>query len=85
VLYQQLENYVIAPRVLRNAVDLPALAVLLAGLIGAAVLGLVGALMAIPIAAVVKVLLSPVIREMDAADPEIPDTPVDGTAEAPAT
>jgi predicted PurR-regulated permease PerM len=68
VLYQQLENYVIAPRVLRNAVDLPAVAVLLAGLIGATVLGLVGALMAIPIAAVVRVIGTPMIDRMDAVE-----------------
>jgi predicted PurR-regulated permease PerM len=75
VLYQQVENYFVAPRILRNTVDLPAVAVILAGLIGAAVLGLIGALMAIPIAAVIKVLLSPVIREMDVADPEIAAPP----------
>jgi predicted PurR-regulated permease PerM len=69
IVYQQVENYLIAPRVLRNAVDLPALGVLLAGLIGAAVLGLVGALVAIPIAAVIKVLASPMIRDDDEDEP----------------
>jgi predicted PurR-regulated permease PerM len=68
VLYQQLENYLIAPRVLRNTVDIPAVAVLLAALVGASVLGLVGALMAIPIAAAVKVLVTPVLRARDAND-----------------
>jgi predicted PurR-regulated permease PerM len=56
--YQQLENYVIAPRVLRTTVELGAAAVLISGLIGATVLGLVGALMAIPIAAAFSVLLN---------------------------
>jgi predicted PurR-regulated permease PerM len=58
VAYQQLENYLIAPRVLKTTVELGAAAVLIAGLIGATVLGLVGALMAIPIAAAVNVLLN---------------------------
>jgi predicted PurR-regulated permease PerM len=58
VAYQQLENYVIAPRVLKTTVELGAAAVLIAGLIGATVLGLVGALMAIPVAAAVNVLLN---------------------------
>jgi len=71
VLYQQMENYLIAPRILRNSVDLPAIAVLLAALIGGTVLGLVGALMAIPIAAVIKVLASPKIRELNASDGDI--------------
>ncbi|WP_051366423.1 AI-2E family transporter [Hamadaea tsunoensis] len=57
ILYQQLENYWIAPRVLRGSVELPAVAVLLAGLVGATLLGLVGALMAIPIVAAARVLL----------------------------
>jgi len=56
--YQQIENYYLAPRVLRNAVDMPAVGVLLAALIGGSLLGLVGAVMAIPVAAAVRVLLS---------------------------
>src|SRR5919106_257598 len=58
VAYQQVENYLIAPRVLRTTVDIGASAVLLAGLIGATLLGLVGALMAIPVAAALNVLLN---------------------------
>ncbi|MBB5867663.1 putative PurR-regulated permease PerM [Allocatelliglobosispora scoriae] len=58
ILYQQIENYVIAPRIMRNAVDVPAVAVLLAGLVGASVLGLMGALMAIPLVAAAKALIN---------------------------
>jgi predicted PurR-regulated permease PerM len=65
VAYQQLENYLIAPRVLRNTVDLSSIAVLLAALTGAAVLGVVGALMAIPIAAAIKVLMTPVVEALN--------------------
>jgi predicted PurR-regulated permease PerM len=43
VAYQQLENYVIAARVYRNSVQMPALHVLLATLVGASLLGLLGA------------------------------------------
>jgi len=56
IAYQQLENYLIAPRVMRGSVDLPAVAVFLVALVGGTVLGLVGAVMAIPVAATVKVL-----------------------------
>ncbi|HEY2674047.1 MAG TPA: AI-2E family transporter [Rugosimonospora sp.] len=66
LLYQQLENYLIAPRVLRNTVAIPALAVLLAALIGGTVLGLIGALIAIPLAAAIKVIMTPVLRARDA-------------------
>lgn len=62
VIYQQLENYVLGPRILRSSVDLSAAAVLFAALVGAAVLGVVGVLLAIPLAAAVKVLL---VREID--------------------
>jgi predicted PurR-regulated permease PerM len=65
VLYQQLENYLVAPRVMRNAVQMPAVAVLLAALLGGAVLGLIGALMAIPVAAAIRVIAAPMIRARD--------------------
>jgi predicted PurR-regulated permease PerM len=42
--------------------------VLLAGLIGGTVLGLIGALMAIPIAAGLKVVLAERLRARDSAD-----------------
>jgi predicted PurR-regulated permease PerM len=89
VAYQQLENYLIAPRVLRTTVELGAAAVLLAGLIGATVLGLVGALMAIPIAAAFNVLLNQRLAAREAAatqvrgdQPSPPGAP--GGAEPPA-
>jgi predicted PurR-regulated permease PerM len=76
IAYQQLENYLIAPRVLRNSVDLSAVAVLLVALIGGTVMGLVGAVMAIPLAATVKVVLNPKIAALDeppgSADPQSP-------------
>jgi len=67
VAYQQLENYLIAPRVLKTTVELGAAAVLIAGLIGATVLGLVGALMAIPVAAAFNVLLNERLRAQETA------------------
>jgi predicted PurR-regulated permease PerM len=68
VVYQQLENYLIAPRILRSTVNLSAAAVLVAGLIGATALGLVGALMAIPVAAAMRVLLTERLQARDAAE-----------------
>ena len=68
VAYQQLENYLIAPRILRSTVSLSAAAVLLAALIGGTALGLVGALMAIPVAAGLKVVLAERLHARDAAD-----------------
>ena len=68
VVYQQIENYLLAPRIMRGPVQLRAGAVLLAGLTGAAAMGLIGALMAIPIAAGIKVLLSERLQARDTAD-----------------
>lgn len=56
LIYQQVENYVVSPRVMRQAVDISPAAVILAALIGATLLGFVGALLAIPIAASLKVI-----------------------------
>ena len=56
VVYQQVENYVVSPRVMKRAVDISPAAVVLAALIGATLLGFVGALLAIPFAASLKVL-----------------------------
>jgi predicted PurR-regulated permease PerM len=75
VAYQQLENYLIAPRVLRNTVDMSAISVLLAALIGGSVLGLIGALIAIPIAAAIKVLATPMLEARDAAQAVPADEP----------
>jgi predicted PurR-regulated permease PerM len=72
IAYQQLENYLIAPRVLRNTVDLSAVAVLLVALIGGTVMGLIGAVMAIPLAATVKVVLSPTVAAMHDPPEETP-------------
>src|SRR5215218_2086054 len=73
LVYQQAENYLIAPRILRHSVDISAVAVLLAALVGATVLGIVGALVAIPVAAAVKVVLAQQIAEHEAtATPATP-------------
>ena len=55
LVYQQVENYLIQPRVMRRAIDMPAPLVILAVLIGGALLGVIGALLALPVAAIIKV------------------------------
>lgn len=55
LVYQQVENYVIAPRVMRKAIDMSAGAVIVAVLIGGSLAGIVGALLALPVAAIIKV------------------------------
>lgn len=57
LIYQQFENQVIQPVVHRQTVQLNPLWIILAVLIGAQVLGIVGVLVAIPVAGIAQVLL----------------------------
>jgi predicted PurR-regulated permease PerM len=57
IVYQQLENHFLQPLVYGRTVQLSPLAVLISVLIGAEVAGVLGALMAIPIAGAIQVLL----------------------------
>ena len=61
LIYQQLENYVIYPRVMRKSVDIPGSVVVIAALVGAALLGVIGALLAIPTAAAILLIMREVV------------------------
>lgn len=68
VVYQQVENYIIAPRVMRRAVDIPGAVTVIAALLGGTLLGVVGALLAIPTAAAVMLIVREVwVRKADAS------------------
>ncbi len=55
VVYQQVENYLIQPRVMGRTIEMSAPVIILAVLIGGTLLGVLGALLAIPTAAIIKV------------------------------
>lgn len=57
LVYQQVENYLIGPRVMKRTVDVSPAAVIVAALVGGTLLGPVGMLLAVPAAASIKVLL----------------------------
>jgi predicted PurR-regulated permease PerM len=57
VVYQQLENHILQPLVYGKTVQLSPLAVLIAVLLGAKLAGVVGALVAIPIAGAIQVIV----------------------------
>jgi predicted PurR-regulated permease PerM len=68
IIYQQFENYVVYPRVMRRAVDIPGAVTVIAALLGGALLGIVGALLAIPTAAAVLLIIREVwVRRADAS------------------
>jgi predicted PurR-regulated permease PerM len=57
VAYQQLENFLIYPRVMARSVEIPGALTVIAALIGGSLLGVVGALLAIPTAASIMLLV----------------------------
>jgi predicted PurR-regulated permease PerM len=54
--YQQLESYFIYPRIMKKSVDIPGSVTVTAALVGGALLGIVGALLAVPVAAALLLL-----------------------------
>jgi predicted PurR-regulated permease PerM len=66
IAYRLAEDYLIVPRIMGRTVQLPAIVSLVAVLIGGVLLGIVGALVAIPVAAAVRLLLHEIaIRRLD--------------------
>jgi predicted PurR-regulated permease PerM len=57
LVYQQVENYVVYPVVYRRAVELSPFTTIVAVLIAGSLLGVVGAILAVPFAAVIKIVL----------------------------
>ncbi len=77
IAYQQFENYLLAPKVMQNAIDLSPAAVIISTLIGGSLLGFAGALLAIPAAATIKLIITEVWLKGR--------SPVEGTASTPLT
>ncbi len=57
VAYRLIEDYLLVPRIIGRAVQVPAVLTVVAVLLGGAVLGIIGALVAIPIAAALQLLV----------------------------
>jgi predicted PurR-regulated permease PerM len=64
--YRLFEDYVLTPRIMGGAVKVPAVVSVVAVLVGGALLGIIGALVAIPVAAALRLLLQEVaFRRLD--------------------
>jgi predicted PurR-regulated permease PerM len=61
LVYMQIEAYIISPRIMNRAVAIPGAVVVIAALAGGALLGLLGALIAIPVAASILIIYRQVI------------------------
>jgi predicted PurR-regulated permease PerM len=83
ILYQQFENYFLVPRVMKDAVDLSPAAVIISTLIAGSLLGFAGALLALPVAATIKVVIYDVwLHDRIAAGDELAREHVEEKAEA---
>ena len=61
IIYVQFENYVLTPKVMKRSLSIPGLVTIIAALIGTSLLGLVGGILAVPIAAAVLLILDEVV------------------------
>jgi predicted PurR-regulated permease PerM len=61
LVYQQLENYLVYPRVMSRSVDVNPAAAIVGALIGGTLLGFVGALLAVPATAAIQLILREVL------------------------
>lgn len=66
VIYIQIENAYLTPRIMRTSVNLMGLSVLIALLAGSAIAGVVGALVAVPSAALFAVIMDEYVVQKDA-------------------
>ena len=74
-IYQQVENHVLQPIVYRKTVHLSAFLVLVAVLLGGALLGVLGALVAIPVAGSIQVIARDLLADRRRAAPASPAAP----------
>lgn len=61
IIYVQIENYVITPKIMRKSLAIPGLVTIIAALLGTSLLGLIGGLLAVPIAAAILLILDEVV------------------------
>jgi predicted PurR-regulated permease PerM len=61
VIYQQIENYIVYPRIMSRSMSIPAVVTVVAALLGGSLMGVPGALLAIPVAAAIIFLTREVL------------------------
>jgi predicted PurR-regulated permease PerM len=61
VVYVQIENYIVTPRIMKRTLSVPGAVTIISALIGSSLLGLVGGLLAVPVAASIILILDEVV------------------------
>jgi predicted PurR-regulated permease PerM len=74
-IYQQIENYLISPRVTKNTMDLHPAVAFGAAIVGASLLGGFGALIALPFAAAVTVIVQEYTHGYDLVASDVMESP----------
>ncbi|NDB07112.1 MAG: AI-2E family transporter [Actinobacteria bacterium] len=60
-IYQQIENYLVMPRIMKRSLSIPGIVTIVAALLGSALFGLIGAILAVPMAAALLLILEEVV------------------------
>jgi predicted PurR-regulated permease PerM len=61
VVYVQIENYILTPKIMKRSLAVPGAVTIVSALIGTSLLGLVGGLLAVPVAASIILILDEVV------------------------
>lgn len=61
VVYVQIENYLVTPRIMKKTLEVPGAVTIVSALIGSSLLGLIGGLLAVPVAAAIILILDEVV------------------------
>ena len=60
-IYQQIENYLVVPRIMKRSLSIPGIVTIVAALLGSTLFGLIGAILAVPLAAALLLILEEVV------------------------
>ncbi|MBN1618669.1 AI-2E family transporter [Candidatus Dojkabacteria bacterium] len=63
IVYQQIENNIVAPKIMSNAIGLPPLVIIISLMVGAKLFGFTGILLAVPVAGVLHLLMNYAAKE----------------------
>ena len=68
VAYVQIENYLVMPRIMKRSLEMPGIITIIAALLGTSLLGVVGGILSVPIAAAILLIIDEVVlKKTDAS------------------
>ena len=73
IVYQQIENYLLAPKITAQTMDLHPAVAFGSAIVGATILGPMGAIMALPAAGVIQAFVSTILQRHEIVDSHLTD------------